>query len=79
MPAKVLQLEEYGLPRMISKKISNLKLLPIDNNEITITELLDHFRCIGKEKLTNKLIEAELLEPFDQNFIDYFYDGIMIM
>ena len=79
MPAKVLQLEEYGLPRMISKKISNLKLLPIDNNEITITELLDYFRCIGKEKLTNKLIEAELLEPFDQNFIDYFYDGIMIM
>jgi len=79
MPAKVLQLEEYGLPRMISKKISNLKLLPIDNNEITITELLDHFRCIGKEKLINKLIEAELLEPFDQNFIDYFYDGIMIM
>ena len=76
MPAKVLQLEEYGLPRMISKKISNLKLLPIDNNEITITELLDHFRCISKEKLINKLIEAELLEPFDQNFIDYFYDGI---
>ncbi|WP_169764481.1 DEAD/DEAH box helicase [Campylobacter mucosalis] len=76
MPANILQLEEYGLPRVISKKINNIKLLPIDNDNIKITELINQFKDIGKENLINELNENNLLEPFDINFIEYFYDGI---
>ena len=76
MPAKVLQLEEYGLPRMISKKISNINILPIEDEAVTITELINKFKELGKDGLINSLIKANLLDPFDKNFIEYFYDGI---
>jgi hypothetical protein len=73
LPTKVYQLEEYGLPRMISKKIHNAHILDITNEEISLHLLLDQLREIGHEKMCQSVNN---LNEFDKYILKYFYDGI---
>ena len=74
LPKTVYQLEEYGLPRMISKQINNAKLIDLENNEQEINDVIQTFLELGIEQI--KTIHT--LDEFDKYIIQYFYDGIKI-
>ncbi len=75
LPSVVYQLEEYGLPRMISKKIHNSGIIDFENTELTIHLAIEAFNNIGKEEV---LLKTMGLHRFDKYILDYFYDGIKI-
>lgn len=74
LPVNVYLLEEYGLPRFISKKI--LKYLPFDltDNDLSVSQALDGFRSLGLDNLLN----IQELDKFDQYVLSNFYEGIYI-
>jgi len=75
LPKVVYQLEEYGLPRMISKKLHESEVIDFYDSELTIHSVIEQFNEIGKEmiiEVTNNLDE------FDIYILDYFFDGIKI-
>jgi len=74
LPKVVYQLEEFGLPRMLSKKIHNSGLINFEYDELTLHIVIELFNKIGKEKLYEKVD----FEDFDKYIIEYFYDGITI-
>ena len=74
LPKIVYQLEEYGLPRMISKQINNAKLIDLENNEQEINDVIQTFLELGIEQI--KTIHT--LDEFDKYILQYFYDGIKI-
>lgn len=73
LPKLVYQLEEYGLPRMISRKIQNSGLINLEDDSVEISEIIKLFNNIGREKVIQGLNN---LLPFDKFIINYFYDGI---
>ena len=73
LPRLVYELEEYGLPRMVSKKIQNSGIIDLENNELTIHMAISYFKEIGCEQVKNKI---QNLHPFEDYILDYFYDGI---
>lgn len=73
LPKLVYQLEEYGLPRMISRKIQNSGLINLEDDSVEISEIIKQFSNIGREKVIQGLNN---LLPFDKFIINYFYDGI---
>ncbi|HLN96373.1 MAG TPA: hypothetical protein VK183_12135, partial [Flavobacterium sp.] len=72
LPSVVFQLEEYGLPRMISKKIQESKLINFYDTNLTIHQTIDIFRDLGIHTIKEKVE----LDEFDMYILDYFYDGI---
>ena len=72
LPRLVYELEEYGLPRMISKKIQATGLVDLMNESLSLNELLDQFRAVNEEKI----ISLGQFDDFDKYFIHYFYQGI---
>jgi hypothetical protein len=73
LPKIVYQLEEYGIPRMISKKIDNTKLVDLENQEADIHSVIDHLKEIGLEGLLKGVGE---FDDFDKYILRYFYEGI---
>lgn len=73
MPGVVLELEEYGLPRMITKKIHYCKVINFDI-DMNIENALVHFKQVGKAFLVEKA--AAFLDDFDRYIIDNFYENI---
>ena len=73
LPKLVYQLEEYGLPRMIIRKIQNSGLINLEDDSVEISEIIKQFNNIGREKVIQGLNN---LLPFDKFIINYFYDGI---
>lgn len=74
LPSVVYQLEEYGLPRMISKKLHNNGVINFWDNSLTIHSAIALFHEIGKDYI----ISREYFSNFDKYILDYFYDGITI-
>lgn len=74
LPKFVYELEEYGLPRMISRKIQNSGLIDLENNT-SIHSILDEFNLIGKEELIETIQD---IHPFEIYILNYFYDGIQM-
>ena len=73
LPSVVFQLEEYGLPRMISKKIHQSNLIDLENPELSLHEVIEILKSIGYKKIIS---ETENLHPFDKYILEYFYSGI---
>lgn len=73
LPKLVYQLEEYGLPRMVSRKIQDSKLINLEDDSVEISDIITQFNNIGKENLIKSL---KNLLPFDCFIINYFYEGI---
>jgi hypothetical protein len=74
LPSVVYQLEEYGLPRMITKKIYNAKIINFVDKELNIHSAIELFKKIGKEEM----IKRVQFDDFDKYILEYFYDGIRI-
>lgn len=73
LPVVVYQLEEYGMPRMISRKIHAAKVLNLENPAISVHEAIETFRKIGCEQLVKSVGE---FDEFDEYILRYFYEGI---
>ena len=74
LPKLVYQLEEYGLPRMISRKIQDSGLINFEDEDVEISAIIERFKKIGCDVIINKL--SAILLPFDKYIIKYFYEGI---
>lgn len=72
LPKVVYQLEEYGLPRMISKKIHNFGLIDFEDPKLTLKEAILKLKDIGEPNIIEKL----KIDDFEQYILHYFFDGI---
>lgn len=72
LPPRVYDLEEYGLPRMISRKIHSSGLLDLER-DVSLDVMLDELRKLGRESVIHKVPG---LSGFDEYIIDHFFDGI---
>ncbi len=73
LPKNVYLLEEYGLPRMISKKIQLSGLMNIENNDRHLHSIIDNFNELTDEKIIQ---QVETLDSFDKYVLKYFFEGI---
>lgn len=74
LPKNVFILEEYGLPRMLSKKIHTLGIIDLEDESKTIQTVIREFKSIGEQTLISRL-SSQIL-PFDKYILHYFYTGI---
>lgn len=74
LPPVVFQLEEYGLPRMISKKIHHAEVIDFTNRDLTIHQTIDLFNEIGVDQIKSNVE----LDWFDEYILNYFLEGIKI-
>ncbi|HVU93731.1 MAG TPA: DEAD/DEAH box helicase [Puia sp.] len=72
LPPIVYELEEYGLPRMISKKIHTSKLIDLVEPSQNIHDVLDKFRRLGIDRINHR----QQFDRFDLYIINYFLEGI---
>ncbi|HET8572276.1 MAG TPA: DEAD/DEAH box helicase [Edaphocola sp.] len=74
LPSTVYQLEEFGLPRMISKKIHKAGLYNFLREDLNIHQVLSDLNQIGLAPI----LEIQNLMEFDKYILDYFFDGIRV-
>lgn len=72
LPKNVYELEEYGLPRMVSKKIQNSGVINLEDDEMEISDVIETFKKIGPAEIERKCH----LHPFDKYILRFFYGGI---
>lgn len=72
LPSAVYHLEEYGLPRMISKKIHASKLIDFLDPDMDLLAALERFNRLGLETV----LATRTLGPFDRYVVKFFFDGI---
>ncbi len=75
LPKLVYELEEYGLPRMISRKIQNKGIIDLEQEDISVNEILVAFKEIGCENLAAALD----LSKFETYILTFFFQGITAM
>ena len=75
LPKLVYELEEYGLPRMLSRKIQNKGVINLEQEDKSVNEILMEFKEIGCEQLSEMLE----LSKFETYVLTYFYQGITAM
>ncbi len=73
LPKLVYQLEEYGLPRMISKKLSQVGLFNFDDDSKEITDIVEEFQQRGYDAVLEAIPNRH---PFDEYILKHFFDGI---
>ncbi|WP_160286728.1 DEAD/DEAH box helicase [Pseudomonas knackmussii] len=72
LPSVVYDLEEYGLPRMLSKKLHGYNFINFLNESLTIHETISHFNDFSADYVCKSLPLTE----FEKYIIKYFYEGI---
>lgn len=72
LPSCVMELEEYGLPRMLAKKIHAAGLVDFENESLALHSAIDLLRGLQPKILT----KVEGLDDFDRYVLDYFFEGI---
>ena len=73
LPSVVYQLEEYGLPRMLSKKIHQANIIDFTEENLNIHLIIDKFNELGIDYIKEQI---NIFDEFDLYILDYFYDGI---
>lgn len=73
LPSVVFQLEEYGLPRMISKKLQNAAIFNFEDQSLNIHGAIS--MLLQMKKLVLSLPD---FSTFEKYIIEYFYDGITL-
>lgn len=74
LPKVVYQLEEYGLPRMISRRIQDSGLINFEDSTLSLKKAISMFHELG----INGVVEKVGIEGFERYILDYFYDGISV-
>lgn len=73
LPKVVFLLEEYGLPRMICKKIEKYELYDFQTED-DIYDAIRWFKELGKDKLLSRID----FSSFDTYILEHFYQGISL-
>lgn len=76
LPSVVYTLEEFGLPRIISKKLHKCEFIDFGNKDLTIEQVLDKFKEYTADNIINKLKEKNLYDDFEDYILNYFYEGL---
>lgn len=74
LPSVVYQLEEYGLPRMISRKLHDHQIINFLDEDLNIHNAIERFHLIGKVEIQM----MPFIDDFDAYIIEYFFDGITL-
>jgi hypothetical protein len=74
LPTFVYQEEEFGLPRMLSRKIVENRILDLENNTSDIYDIIIEFKTLGFESVISQLNPNDI----EKYILGYFFDGIMI-
>lgn len=72
LPKLVYQLEEVGMPRMISRKIHNSGIFNMEAFDVPVSVACDELSKIGTSSLSNAIVAS----PFEEFIIDYFIEGV---
>lgn len=72
LPSCVIELEEYGLPRMLAKRIHASDLINFEDEKLDLHSAIKLLR----ELRPKILAKTEGLDNFDRYVLDYFYEGI---
>ena len=72
LPSCVMELEEYGLPRMLAKRINTSGLINFEDEKLDLHSAIKLLRELKPEILA----KTEGLDDFDRYVLDYFYEGI---
>ncbi|ELK2036247.1 DEAD/DEAH box helicase [Vibrio vulnificus] len=75
LPPLVYQLEEYGLPRMLSKKIHKQGIIDLERTDIELHDVFKEFTDMSIENKSKLLL---IFTSFDRYIFDYFLEGITI-
>lgn len=73
LPQVVYELEEYGLPRMISQKIHDDGIIDFEADDLVIHDAISLF---NDSEIKHRIAEIKELDSFDYYILDYFYEGI---
>ncbi|WP_394978062.1 DEAD/DEAH box helicase [uncultured Helicobacter sp.] len=76
LPSVVYTLEEFGLPRIVSKKLHKCGFIDFENKDLTIEQVLDNFKENTADNIINKLKEKNLYDDFEDYILNYFYEGL---
>ncbi|MBX3615601.1 DEAD/DEAH box helicase [Nitrosomonas sp.] len=74
LPSCVMELEEYGLPRMLAKRITASGLINFEDEKLDLHSAIKLLRELKPEIFA----KTEGLDDFDRYVLDYFYEGIAI-
>lgn len=72
LPNAVYHLEEYGLPRMISRKIHQSGVVNFLHPQMDLQSALGEFKRLGIEEI----LSIQTLDKFDRYIVKFFFDGI---
>lgn len=72
LPSVVYDLEEYGLPRMISKKLHKYKIINFLNEDLTIHDTINLLNRYSADHIYKSIPLTE----FEKYIINYFFEGI---
>lgn len=73
LPSCVMELEEYGLPRMLAKQIHASGLINFENEGLDLHSAINLLR-----EMKPAILGIEGLDDFDRYVLDYFFEGIDI-
>lgn len=74
LPSAVYQLEEYGLPRMIAKKLHAARVINFLDENLDLHSAVKKFQELGQETVCS----TPGLDDFDKYILKFFYDGITL-
>jgi len=72
LPSCVMELEEYGLPRMLAKRIHACGLINFEDEKLDLHSAIKLLRDLKPEILA----KTEGIDGFDRYVLEYFYEGI---
>jgi DEAD/DEAH box helicase len=72
LPPAVYHLEEYGLPRMISRKLHRAGFIDLSNGDLDLRNALSLLRARGLDAA----LRVDALSAFDKYIFRVFFDGI---
>ncbi|MFE8645000.1 DEAD/DEAH box helicase [Sphingomonas sp. NCPPB 2930] len=75
MPPAVYGLEEYGLPRMISKKIHDAGVMDFSDLDLSLHNAVNILQSISLREVIRRVPQ---LQEFDRYLLNYFYEGIQL-
>ena len=73
LPPLIFELEEYGLPRMMSRKIQASGIIDLEREGGTINEIIKDFQDLGAEQIMNASHFSSEIEQF---ILYHFFDGL---
>lgn len=73
LPVSVYQLEEYGLPRMLSRKIHDAGTIDFERDNLSVHDVIEELGSLGFDGVRKSVGE---LDAFDTYILRYFFEGI---